>query len=167
LFRAIRTRWARRLGSVYDINRWYLKTVAQLFPGSHVVSPDLACAFSGGVDQARTAMADWLTAHPQAKYVTAVGGIDSVYSLGMADALRAANFGNRGLVVGRGGDAGYIKAIASGDPIEAVDGDPVFTAWGVPIVAMAEDIALGKPVPAVVSPQVVIVTKANAAKYGG
>jgi ABC-type sugar transport system substrate-binding protein len=152
-------------GSVYDIDKGYRETVAKLFPGSHIATPDLACSFSKGVDGARATMADWLTAHPQAKYVTAVSHIDSVYSLGMANALRDAGYGDRALVAGRGGDSGYIKSIAKGDPIVAVDGDPVFTAWGVPIVAMAEDLALGNPVPSLVSPQVVIVTKANASKY--
>jgi hypothetical protein len=152
-------------GGVYDIDKGYRETVAKLFPGAHVSTPDLTCSFSKGVDGARATMADWLTAHPQAKYVTAVSHIDSVYSLGMANALRDAGYGDRGLVAGRGGDAGYMKQIAQGDPIVAVDGNPVFTAWGVPIVAMAEDLALGNPVPALVSPQVVIVTKANAAKY--
>lgn len=152
-------------GSVYDIDKGYRNTVAKLFPGAHIATPDLACTFSKGVDGARATMADWLTAHPQAKYVTAVSHIDSVYSLGMANALRDAGYGNRGLVAGRGGDSGYMKLIAKGDPIVAVDGNPVFTAWGVPIVAMAEDLALGNPVPALVSPNVVIVTKANASKY--
>ena len=152
-------------GGVYDIDKGYRETVAKLFPGSHIATPDLSCSFSKGVDGARATMADWLTAHPQAKYVTAVTHIDSVYSLGLANALRDAGYGDRGLVAGRGGDSGYIKSIASGDPIVAVDGNPVFTAWGVPIVAMAEDVALGNPVPALVSPQVVIVTKANASKY--
>jgi hypothetical protein len=65
-------------------------------------------------------------------------------------------------VAGRGGDAGYIKLIKQGDPIVAVDGDPQFTKWGVPIVGMAQDLALGNPVPALVSPAVLTVTKANA-----
>ena len=137
----------------------------KLLPGSHVVSPDLVCSGPKGVDGARATMADWLTAHPQAKYVTAVSHIDSIYSLGMANALRDAGYGDRAIVAGRGGDSGYLKLIAQGDPIVAVDGDPEFTAWGVPIVAMAEDLALGNPVPALVSPNVVVVTKANAAKY--
>jgi hypothetical protein len=152
-------------GGVYDIDKGYRETVTKLFPGSHIATPDIACSGPKGVDGARATMADWITAHPDAKYVTAVSHIDSLYSLGMANALRDAGFADRGLVAGRGGDSGYMKLIAQGDPIVAVDGNPVFTAWGVPIVAMAEDIALGNPVPALVSPQVVIVTKANAAKY--
>jgi ribose transport system substrate-binding protein len=152
-------------GGVYDIDKGYRDTVTKLFPGAHIASPDLACSGPKGIDGARSAMADWITAHPDAKYVTAVSHIDSLYSLGLANALRDAGFGDKALVAGRGGDAGYMKLIAQGDPIVAVDGNPVFTAWGVPIVAMAEDIALGNPVPALVSPQVVIVTKANAAKY--
>ena len=152
-------------GGVYDIDKGYRETVAKHFPGAHIATPDLACSFAKGVDGARATMADWLTAHPQAKYVTAVTHIDSIYSLGLANALRDAGYGDKALVVGRGGDPGYIKTIASGDPIVAVDGDPQFTKWGVPIVAMAEDIALGNPVPALVSPQVAIVTKANAKQY--
>jgi hypothetical protein len=155
------------LAGVYGIDVGYRTTVAKLFPGSHVVTPDLTCGGTAGIDGARSQMADWLTAHPNAKYVTAVSHIDSLYSLGMADALQAANYGNRALVAGRGGDSGYIKQIGQGNPIIAVDGDPQFTHWGVPIVAMAEDLALGKPVPSLVSPQLVVVTKANASKYGG
>jgi ABC-type sugar transport system substrate-binding protein len=153
------------VGGVYDIDRGYRETVAKLFPGSHVATPDLACSFAKGVDGARATMANWLTAHPQAKYVTAVSHIDSIYSLGMANALRDANYGDRAMVAGRGGDSGYMKLIAQGDPIVAIDGNPQFTHWGVPIVAMAEDLALGNPVPALVSPKVVTVTKANAGKY--
>jgi hypothetical protein len=155
------------LSGVYGIDVGYRKTVAKLFPGSHIVSPDLSCGEAGGIDGAREQMADWLTAHPQAQYVTAVSHIDSLYSLGMADALQAAGYGERALVAGRGGDSNYIKQIGQGNPIVAVDGDPQFTKWGVPIVAMAEALALGKPVPALVSPQLVVVTKANAKKYGG
>lgn len=156
---------------VYGIDVGYRNEVAKLFPGVHVVKPDLNCTPPGGgagtIDSARTAMTNWLTAHPQAKYVTAVSHIDSLYSLGMADALQADNYGSRALVVGRGGDSGYIKQIGQGNPIIAVDGDPQFTHWGNPIVAMAEAIGLGEPVPALVSPQVVFVTKANAKQYGG
>jgi ABC-type sugar transport system substrate-binding protein len=156
---------------VYGIDVGYRNTVAKLFPGVHVVSPDLNCTPPGGgagtIDAARTAMADWLTAHPNAKYVTAVSHIDSLFSLGMADALQAANYGNRALVVGRGGDSGYIAQIGKGNPIIAVDGDPQFTHWGIPIVAMAEAIALGEPVPSLVSPKLVVVTKKNASQYGG
>jgi hypothetical protein len=154
---------------VYGIDVGYRTTVAKLFPGSHIVTPDLDCAPGGSstIDTARTAMADWLTSHPNAKYVTVVSHIDSIYSLGMADALQAAGYGNRALAVGRGGDSGFIKLIAQGNPIVAVDGDPQFTHWGIPIVAMAEAVGLGQPVPALVSPQLVVVTKANAAKYGG
>jgi hypothetical protein len=158
-------------GGVYDIDRGYRNTVAKLFPGSHIATPDISCSAAGGVasgiDGARSVMADWLTAHPQAKYVTAVSHIDSIYSLGMADALKAAGFGNRAIVAGRGGDTGYMTQIENGNPIIAVDGDPQFTKWGSPIVAMAEAIGRDQAVPSFVSPKVAIVTKANAKKYLG
>jgi ABC-type sugar transport system substrate-binding protein len=151
-------------GGVYDIDRGYRETVKKLFRGSRISRPDLTCDFSKGLDGARATMANWITSHPDAKYVTAVSHIDSVYSLGMANALRDAHYGNRAIVAGRGGDAGYIKRIRSGDPIVAVNGDPQFKKWGVPIVGMAQDLALGNPVPALVSPAVRTVTKANAGK---
>ena len=156
---------------VYGIDVGYRNTVAKLFPGVHIASPDLNCTPPGGgavtIESARTAMANWITAHPNAKYVTGVAHIDSLLSIGMADALQAAGYGKRALVVGRGGDSGYIHQIATGNPIIAVDGDPQFTHWGIPIVAMAEALALGEPVPALVSPQLVVVTQANAKQYGG
>jgi hypothetical protein len=154
----------KNAGGVYDIDRGYRETIKKLFPGSTIATPDLTCDFTKGVDGARATMADWITAHPDAKYVTAVSHIDSVYSLGMANALRDAGYGNRAIVAGRGGDPGYIKLIAKGDPIVAISGDPQFTHWGVPIVGMAQDLALGNPVPALVSPAVRTVTKANAGK---
>lgn len=154
-------------GTVYDILRGYRQTLAKQLgiPNDHIAAPDLVCDFKLGAEGARQAVADWLTAHPDAKYVTVGTYIDDIYGQGAANALRQAGFGSRGLVVGRGGGEASLKLIASNDPIFAVDGNPVFTGWGSPIVAMAQAIALGRPVPALVSPPVVAVTKENVDKY--
>jgi hypothetical protein len=156
-------------GTVYDIDKGYRETLAASLniPSDHIAAPDLVCTGPGGVDGARSAMADWITAHPQARYVTAVAHIDELYGIGMAKALQDANFGDRALVAARGGGDITMKQIAAGDPIIAVDGDPLFTRWGTPIVAMAQDIAEGLPVPFLASPPVLAITKDNASEYIG
>jgi ABC-type sugar transport system substrate-binding protein len=128
---------------------------------------DLVCTFEQGAEVARQSMADWITANPDAAYVVGTTHIDDLYSFGIANALRDADFGENALVVGRGGGSATLGLIAQGDPILAVSGNPVFTAWGDPIVAMAQDIALGYPVPFLVSPPVVPVTAENVSDFVG
>jgi hypothetical protein len=155
---------AHTAGTVYDIPKGYRETLQKELniPAANVVKPDLSCKFAGGPEGARKSVADWLTAHPNAKYVTAGDWADDVYSVGIANALRDAKFGDRALVAGRGGGAVTIKQISSGDPINALTADPNFPAWGPRVVSMAQDIAQGRPVPALASPEVKVVTKDNA-----
>jgi ABC-type sugar transport system substrate-binding protein len=159
--------WTTKKGTVYDIARGFRETLAKLLtvPSGQVVQPDLVCTAELGPEKARQAMADWITAHPNAKYIAGIGPIDDLYGQGMATALRAANFGNHALIAGRGGGESSLKLIASGDPIFAVDANLLFAKWGNPLVAMAQQIALGQAVPAIVSPAVVAVTKENVSQY--
>ena len=154
-------------GTVYDINRGFRETLVELLGMSpdQIEATDLVCTFELGAEKARQAMADWITANPDVKYVVGTTHIDDVYSLGLANALRDAEFGENALVVGRGGGSAWLQLIASGDPIAGVSGNPDFPAWGDPIVAMAQDIALGRPVPYLVSPPVAAVTAENVADY--
>lgn len=154
-------------GTVYDINRGFRETLVELLGLSpdQIEPTDLVCTFELGAERARQAMADWLTANPDAEYVVGTTHIDDVYSVGIANALRDAGFGDRALVVGRGGGTATLETIVSGDPILAVSGNPVFPGWGDPLVAMAQDVALGRPVPFLVSPPVVAVTAANVEEF--
>jgi ABC-type sugar transport system substrate-binding protein len=154
-------------GTVYDINRGFRETLVELLSLSEeqIVSPDLVCTSELGAERARQSMADWLTANPDAEYVVGTTHIDDLYSLGLANALRDADFADRALVAGRGGDSSTLEAIASGDPILAISGNPLFEEWGAPIVAMAQDVALGRPVPTLVSPPVVAVTEENVQEF--
>jgi len=154
-------------GTVYDINRGFRETLVELLGASpdQIEATDLVCTYELGAEKARQAMADWLTANPDVTYVVGTTHIDDVYSLGLSNALRDAGFGENALVVGRGGGSAWLELMATGDPIAAVSGNPDFPAWGDPIVAMAQDIAMGKPVPSLVSPPVAAVTAENVADY--
>jgi len=158
---------ARTRESIYGIVVGYRESLTKLLglPSSAIQQPDIVCKAELGPEGARQAMTDWLTAHPDAKYVTAAAWADDPYSIGLADGLRQRGFGERALVVGRGGSAQPKKLIAAGDPIMAATADPRFPGWGPLIVSMAQDIALGKPVPLLASPPAVVVTKANIAQY--
>ena len=158
--------WTTKRGTVYDLVRGYRETVAKALnvPSAQVVH-DIICTPEAGAEKARSSMADWITAHPDARYITGMGPADDIYGQGMANALRAANFGTRALIAGRGGTESSLKLIASGDPIFAVDAHLQFPTWGGPLVGMAQQIALGQAVPALVSPPVVAVTKENVDKY--
>lgn len=154
-------------GTVYDINRGFRETLVELLGMSpdQIEPTDLVCTFELGAERARQSMADWITANPDVEYVVGTTHIDDVYSLGLVNALRDAEFGENALVVGRGGGSAFLGLIASGDPIAGVSGNPDFPAWGDPIVAMAQDIVLGNPVPSLVSPPVAAVTAENVADY--
>lgn len=154
-------------GTVYDINRGFRETLVELLGMSadQIEATDLVCTFELGAEKARQSMADWITANPDVKYVVGTTHIDDLYSLGLANALRDAGFGENALVVGRGGGSAWLQLMASGDPIAGVSGNPDFPSWGPPIVAMAQDIALGNPVPYLVSPPVAAVTAENVADY--
>ncbi|CAN5443325.1 hypothetical protein BH24CHL9_BH24CHL9_09150 [soil metagenome] len=156
-------------GTVYDINRGFRETLVELLglSADQVEATDLVCTFELGAERARQSMADWITANPDVTHVVGTTHIDDVYSLGLANALRDAEFGDRALVVGRGGGSAFLELIASGDPIAGVSGNPDFPSWGAPMVAMAQDIALGRPVPYLVSPPVAAVTAANVDQYLG
>lgn len=149
------------------INRGFRETLVELLGASpdQIEATDLVCTYELGAEKARQAMADWLTANPDVQCVVGTTHIDDVYSLGLANALRDANFGENALVVGRGGGSAWLELMATGDPIAGVSGNPDFPSWGDPIVAMAQDIALGKPVPYLVSPPVAAVTAENVADY--
>jgi ABC-type sugar transport system substrate-binding protein len=94
----------------------------------------------------RSDMSDWITAHPQAKYVTG----DTVYdirSLGAYAALKAANFGKNALIIGNGDEPAAKALVKAGDPINAAEIDANEQIGGEYVIPLVEDILAGKPVP--------------------
>ncbi len=150
-------------GSIRDVVTTFESKVAAALkvPSDHL-SPVLECNV-GDPQGPRTAVTDWLTAHPQAKYVVGAEWVDSTV-MGMVQALRDKGFTSNALVATGDATDEILKVIANNDPILQVDTDKRFGLWGTFLVSMAEDVAAGRPVPAYVDPGTVAVTPANAAK---
>ena len=96
-------------------------------------------------------MRNWLTAHPQAKYIIGAAWDDS-RAPGMVQALNDAGIKSNGIIVGRATVNTSLETMASGNPTYAADLNMGFTQWGPSMVALAEDIAAGKPVPTLTTP---------------
>ena len=91
-------------------------------------------------------MADWITAHPQAKYITGATVYD-IRSLGAYAALKAAGFKDNAVLVGNGLEPAAKALVDGNDPIMVSTLDPGEQNGGKYVLALAEDILAGKPVP--------------------
>ena len=94
----------------------------------------------------RTAMADWITAHPQAKYITGATVYD-IRSLGAYAALKAAGFSKNALLIGNGLEPAAKALVDQNDPIMVSTLDPGEQNGGKFVIPLAMDILAGKPVP--------------------
>ena len=92
--RSATTRAARRSGS--PTSRPQLRKLLPGIPANQVTLLDC-----NTTPDCRTAMADWITAHPQAKYITGATVYD-IRSLGAYAALKAAGFKDNAVLVGNG-----------------------------------------------------------------
>ena len=137
-------------GTIRDVVTTFDQKVAgALGVPAHQVAPLLECP--NPPEGARTAMANWLTAHPQAKYIVGSTWEDE-YGMGMLSALQASGYTGRALLVGRGAEVPALQLIAKSNPIYVATLNPGFLQWGPPIVALAEDVAAGDPVPSYIAP---------------
>jgi hypothetical protein len=82
----------------------------------------------------------------------------------MAQALKDAKLGSHAIIVGRAATKDALTLIANGDPVFAADLDMGFSGWGPSLVALAQDIAAGKPVPTLTTPVERIIAGRAAAK---
>jgi ABC-type sugar transport system substrate-binding protein len=150
-------------GSIYDIGAYFVKTVS----GSLHIPKDrqsfIECPGDKGPLASRIALRNWLTAHPQAKNVVGAAWDDG-RAPGMVQALQDAGFTKNGVIVGRATTEDALKIIASGDPIFVADLNMGFPQWGPSMVALAEDIYEGKPVPTLTTPIESMVIGAASAK---
>jgi len=94
----------------------------------------------------RTAMADWITAHPQAKNITGATVYD-IRSLGAHAALKAAGFSKNAVLVGNGLEPAAKALVDANDPIMVSTLDPGEQNGGKFVIPLALDILAGKPVP--------------------
>jgi ribose transport system substrate-binding protein len=120
-------------------------------------SADINCA---SPEEARAKTIDWLTAHPQAKYVVASMWADA-QGVAMAQALASKGYKDNAIVATGDASDAALELMADGDPILQVDSAKNFLNWGVYSISMAQDVAAGRPVPSFSEVQPVVVTPAN------
>lgn len=112
------------------------------------VSEILVCSQADGPLGSKTAVTDWLTAHPQAKYVAGSAWND-VKAFGMAQALEAAGFTpDNALTAGRDANAEQVAAMKAGSILQVNLDLDLVDGWAIAMLAIAQDIAAGKAVPA-------------------
>ena len=131
-------------GSPEERITYFTKQLQKLLPGlpkNQVTLLDCA-----DTPACRTAMADWLTAHPQAKYVTGATVYD-IRSLGAHAALKAAGFKSNAALVGNGLEPAAKALVNGNDPIMVATLDPGEQNGGKFVIPLALDLLAGKAVP--------------------
>jgi ABC-type sugar transport system substrate-binding protein len=141
-----------------DVNRAFRETLVKAFkiPKSRIT--EISCASE---QEARSKTIDWVTAHPQAKNVIAEMWADSL-GVAMAQALESKGF-TRKNAIAAGGDASdsVLDLMAKKKTVLQVDMTKDFPNWGVYGLAMAQDVAAGRPVPSFSEVKLTFITDKN------
>lgn len=140
---------AKGPGTAEDLMLGFADTVKAAFniPDDHI-SPVLVCSQANGPLGSKEATTDWLTAHPQAKYVVGSAWND-VKAFGMAQALEAAGYTpDNALTAGRDANTEQLAAMKSGSILQVNLDLKLIDGWTVAMIGVVEDILEGKPVPA-------------------
>ena len=141
-----------------DVNRAFRATLVKAFkiPKSRI--SELNCTSE---QDARSKTIDWVTAHPQAKNVIAEMWADSL-GVAMAQALESKGFTRKNSIAA-GGDASdsVLDLMAKKKTVLQVDFTKDFPNWGVNGLAMAQDVAAGRPVPSFSEVKLTFITDAN------
>ncbi len=135
-------------GTAEDLMLGFADTVkAEFGIADDKISDVLVCSQADGPLGSKTAVTDWLTAHPDAKYVVGSAWND-VKAFGMAQALEAAGFtAANALTAGRDANTEQLAAIKAGSVLQ-VDLDlDLIDGWATAMIAIAQDIVAGKAVP--------------------
>jgi ABC-type sugar transport system substrate-binding protein len=136
-------------GTAEDLMLGFADTVKAAFniPADHI-SPVLVCSQANGPLGSKEAVTDWLTAHPQAKYVVGSAWND-VKAFGMAQALEGAGYtAANALTAGRDANAEQLAAMKAGSILQVNLDLKLIDGWTAAMIGVAEDILAGKPVPA-------------------
>lgn len=136
-------------GTAEDLMVGFAETVQAEFgiPDDRV-SDILVCSQADGPLGSKTALTDWLTAHPQAKYVVGSAWND-VKAFGMAQALEAAGFTpDNALTAGRDANTEQLAAMKAGSILQVNLDLDLVDGWATAMLAVAQDVLAGKAVPA-------------------
>jgi len=140
---------AKGPGTAEDLMLGFADTVKAAFniPDDHI-SPVLVCSQANGPLGSKEAVTDWLTAHPQAKYVVGSAWND-VKAFGMAQALEGAGFTSaNALTAGRDANTEQLAAMKAGSILQVNLDLKLIDGWTVAMIGVVQDILAGKPVPA-------------------
>ena len=131
-------------GSPEERITYFTTQLQKLLPG--LPKNQVTLIDCGDTAACRTAMADWLTAHPQAKFVTGATVYD-IRSLGAHAALKAAGYKDNAALVGNGLEPAAKALVDGNDPIMVATLDPGEQNGGKFVIPLALDILAGKAVP--------------------
>jgi ribose transport system substrate-binding protein len=136
-------------------------------PDANVFEVDMRTAELGVMPGALAATTDWLTAHPDAKYIVATT-INDDRGVGIANAMAQAGRGDPtvdGIVIGKNADESGLAAIRRGGTpfVGSVAFFP--DRYGEFLIPLALDILEGKPVPSIVRVPHQVITAENIDKW--
>lgn len=136
-------------------------------PDANVYDVDMRTGELGPVAGAIAATTDWLTAHPDAKYIVATS-INDDRAYGIAQAMTQAGRGDPtvdGIAIGKNAETVALNAIRAGD--SPLVGTVSFfgNRYGDYLVPLALDVLAGNAVPSIVSVPHEVISKANIDTY--
>lgn len=145
-------------GTLNDVNKAFRSSVTKAFKIPKSRQTEFSCA---SVQEGRAKTIDWVTAHPQAKYVIAEMWADSI-GVAMAQGLESKGF-TRKNAIAAGGDAAdsVLALMAKKKTVLQVNSTKDFPNWGVLGLAMAQDVAAGRPVPSFSEVKITFITDQN------
>jgi ribose transport system substrate-binding protein len=135
-------------GTAEDLMVGFAETVkAEFGIPDERIGEILVCSQADGPLGSKTALTDWLTAHPQAKYIVGSAWND-VKAFGMAQALEGAGFtAANALTAGRDANTEQLAAMKAGSVLQVNLDLDLIDGWATAMIAIAQDIAAGKAVP--------------------
>jgi len=144
-----------------------IKAAVPEIPEANFHDVDTRTGELGAVAGAIAAMTDWLTAHPDARYIVSTS-INDDRAYGIAQAMTQAGRGDPkvdGIVVGKNAETVALNAIRAGD--SPLVGTVSFfgNRYGDYLVPLAIDVLAGNAVPSIVSVPHEVISKANIDTY--
>lgn len=135
-------------GTAEDLMLGFADTVkAEFGISDDRISDILVCSQADGPLGSKVAVTDWLTAHPDAKYVVGSAWND-VKAFGMAQALEAARYTpDTALTAGRDANTEHLAAMKAGSILQVNLDLDLVDGWAIAMLAIAQDIIAGKAVP--------------------
>ena len=145
-------------GTLNDVNRAFRTTVVKAFKTPKSRITELNCT---SPQDARTKTIDWVTAHPQAKNLIVEAWADAI-GIAMSQGVESKGF-TRKNAIGVGGDAAdsVLDLMAKRKTVLQVNSTKDFPNWGVNGLAMAQDVAAGRPVPSFSEVKLTFITDKN------